>query len=154
MRRPNPQLQLFAAVQFVYGLVSVFDLFSTCSLLTGQSSCSPTEILLLSMLGLPLALLGVAFSVLTTAAYDDAPKKRRLAFVAMHCVSAQVCGAILAGSHHMGGIMPRRVHIAEVAIQLVLFLVLGTAVWGSDAGAVSVAGGNPLGVGRSTASSP
>lgn len=94
------------------------------------------------MIGLLLTVIGVGFSVLTTISYDDTPKKRRLVFIAMYCVAAQLAGAILAGSHHQGGIMPRSIHIAEVAVQVVLFLVLGTAVWGDADRAVVVDGHN------------
>jgi len=135
MGRPsNAQLQIFALVRFVYGLASLLNLYSTCSVLTGTGTCQPTEIYLLSCIGLVLLFVAVAFSVLTTIAYDDWGKKRRLAFVAMHCVSAQLAGAVLAGSAVMGGIMPKGVHIAEIAVQLALFLILATAVWGGGDG--------------------
>lgn len=123
----SPQLQLFALVQVVYGVASIFNLFGTCSILTGRS-CSQPEIFLLSIVGTFLFVIGIGFFFLTTFAYDDVPKKKRLAFVAMHCVMAQISMAILAG-RAPSGIMPAGMHIAEVSVQIALFLLLSTAVW-------------------------
>lgn len=76
-------------------------------------------------------------------AYDDIAKKKRLAFAAMYCVSAQTASAILAG-RTPSGIMPAPVHLAEVSVQITLFLILSTANWGD----VSLSGGdNPVGGG-------
>ena len=124
----SPQLQLFALVQIVYGAASIFNLFDTCALLTGRS-CSQTEVFLLSVVGTFLFVIGIGFFLLTTIAYDDVPKKKRLTFVAMYCVSAQISAAILAGRTPTG-IMPKGMHIAEVSVQIALFLILSTAVWG------------------------
>ena len=124
----SPQLQLFALVQIVYGVASIFNLFDTCSLLTGRS-CSQVELFLLSIVGTLIFVIGIGFFLLTTIAYDDVPKKKRLAFVAMYCVSAQISAAIMAGRTPTG-IMPKGMHIAEVSVQILLFLVLSTAVWG------------------------
>ena len=124
----SPQLQLFALVQIVYGVASIFNLFDTCSLLTGRG-CSQPEIFLLGLCGTLLFVIGVGFFLLTIIAYDDVPKKKRLAFVAMYCVSAQISAAILAG-RTPSGIMPKGIHIAEVSVQIAMFLILSTAVWG------------------------
>lgn len=124
----SPQLQLFALAQIVYGVASIFNLFDTCALLTGRS-CSQTEVFLLSVVGTFLFVIGIGFFLLTTIAYDDVPKKKRLTFVAMYCVSAQISAAILAGRTPTG-IMPKGMHIAEVSVQIALFLILSTAVWG------------------------
>ena len=124
----SPQLQLFALVQIVYGVASIFNLFDTCSLLTGRS-CSQVERFLLSIVGTLIFVIGIGFFLLTTIAYDDVPKKKRLAFVAMYCVSAQISAAIMAGRTPTG-IMPVGIHVAEVSVQIALFLILSTAVWG------------------------
>mmetsp|Transcript_10426 Transcript_10426/g.17251 ORF Transcript_10426/g.17251 Transcript_10426/m.17251 type:complete len:280 (-) Transcript_10426:167-1006(-) len=138
----SPQLQLFALVQVVYGIASIFNLFDTCSILTGRS-CSHPEIFLLSIIGNFLFVIGIGFFALTVIAYDDVPKKKRLAFVAMYCASAQIASAILAG-RTPSGIMPAPMHIAEVSVQIALFLILSTALWGD----VSLTGhGNPIGGG-------
>lgn len=123
----SPQLQLFALVQILYGVASIFNLFDTCALLTGRS-CSQIEVFLLSVVGTLLFVIGIGFFLLTTIAYDDVPKKKRLTFVAMYCVSAQISAAILAG-RTPSGIMPVGIHVAEVSVQIALFLILSTAVW-------------------------
>ncbi len=85
---------------------------------------------LLSIIGTFLFVIGIGFFLLTTIMYDDVPKKKCLVFVPIYCVSAQVATAVLAGSEPTG-IMPKWMHIAEVSVQIVLFLILSTAVWGN-----------------------
>ena len=137
-----PQLQLFALVQIVYGVASIFNIFDTCSILTG-ASCSDPEIFLLSIVGTFLFVIGIGFFALTIIAYDDISKKKRLALAAMYCVSAQTASAILAG-RTPSGVMPAPMHLAEVSVQITLFLILSTANWGD----VSLSGrDNPVGGG-------
>jgi hypothetical protein len=96
-----------------------------------------------SIRGRILFVIGIGFFALKIIAYDDIAKKKRLAFAAMYCVSAQTASAILAG-RTPSGIMPAPVHLAEVSVQITLFLILSTANWGD----VSLSGGdNPVGGG-------
>lgn len=125
------QLYIFSIVQllasfFMYGFV-----YDPCKLITGGKDCrSGAETYTARAVAIGFAYVGLFFLVLTILNKDNAPKLKRLAHMAINCVTALFVGVMFTGSSSMNGVENSALHISDMFGIALLFVVMITAVLG------------------------